>query len=100
MVISRQILDDIGIVLSEDEYRLLEEHIETTLEERVSADIIDIISPEEAKEFVALRDASDEQLLAWVRQVVPGFAQIVSDEVDILLGELAENRDAISSDGA
>lgn len=100
MIISRQVLDDIGIVLSEDEYRLLEEHIETTLEERVGENILGTLTSAEAAEFMTLRDASDAQLLAWVRQAVPNFAQIVSDEVDILLGELAENSDAISSDAA
>jgi hypothetical protein len=45
-----------------------------------------------------MQESSDDQIVDWVRANVPDFADIVSDEVDILLGELAEDSEKMATD--
>jgi hypothetical protein len=96
-LLSKQLLNELGIQLDEHDYELLADHFETTLRERVIGEIVEELSPEQAQELASLDGASDEQLLAWLQANVLDFGDIVSDEVDILLGELAENSEAFSS---
>lgn len=94
-ILSKQLIQDLGIELSEQDYASLSEHFETTLQERVINEITMELSPEQAQELATMQSASDEDLLAWLQANVTDLAEIVSDEVDILLGELAENSEAI-----
>ena len=94
-ILSKQLIQDLGIELSEQDYASLSEHFETTLQERVINEITMELSPEQAQELATMQSTSDEDLLAWLQANVPDLAEIVSDEVDILLGELAENSEAI-----
>ena len=94
-ILSKQFLEELGIELSEQDYTSLAEHFETTLQERVINEITMEISPEQAQELATKQSASEVDLLAWLQANVPDLAEIVSDEVDILLGELAENSEAI-----
>ena len=94
-ILSKQLIQDLGIELNEQDYASLSEHFETTLQERVINEITMELSPEQAQELATMQSASDEALLAWLQANVTDLAEIVSDEVDILLGELAENSEAI-----
>lgn len=94
-ILSKQLIQDLGIELNEQDYASLSEHFETTLQERVINEITMELSPEQAQELAAMQSASETDLLAWLQANVPDLAEIVSDEVDILLGELAENSEAI-----
>ncbi len=86
-----------GIDLNDQDLTLLEEHFDTTLRDRVIQEIVEELTPEQAEELAAAQDISDEELLQWLRTNVPEFDAIVSDEVDILLGELAENSESFHS---
>jgi len=90
------LLENLGINLSEEHYEALAEHFETTLNERVINEIVLELSPEQAEQLATLQQAGDEEVLAWLKTNVPDVAEIVTDEVDILLGEIAENSEAIS----
>lgn len=94
-ILSKQLIQDLGIELNEQDYASLSEHFETTLQERVINEITMELSPEQAQELATMQSASDEDLLAWLQANVTDLPEIVSDEVDILLGELAENSEAI-----
>lgn len=95
-LLSPTLLENLGINLSEEHYQALAEHFETTLNERVINEIVLELSPEQAEQLATLQQASDEEVLAWLKTNVPDVAEIVTDEVDILLGEIAENSEAIS----
>lgn len=95
-LLSPTLLENLGINLSEEHYQALAEHFETTLNERVINEIVLELSPEQAEQLATLQQAGDEEVLAWLRANVPDVAEIVTDEVDILLGEIAENSEAIS----
>lgn len=96
-LLTRTLLNDLGIELSDQDYSLLADHFDSTLHKRVITEIVEELNPEKAKQLASLQGQSDEQLLIWLHQNVPNFKEIVSDEVDILLGELAENSEAFSS---
>ena len=42
-----------------------------------------------------MQEASDDEIVAWVNLNVPDFVEIVLDEIDILLGELAEDSEKL-----
>jgi len=95
-LLSPTLLENLGINLSEKHYQALAEHFETTLNERVINEIVLELSPEQAEQLSQLQQAGDEEILTWLKANVPDVADIVADEVDILLGEIAENSEAIS----
>lgn len=95
-LLSPSLLEGLGIKLDEQSYALLAEHFETTLNERVINEIVLELTPEQANSLAALENASDAQVIEWLTSNVPDVAEIVADEVDILLGELADNSEAIA----
>ena len=95
-LLSPTLLENLGINLTEEHYQALAEHFETTLNERVINEIALELSPEQAEQLPSLQQASDSEILAWLKTNVSDVAEIVADEVDILLGEIAENSEAIS----
>ena len=95
-LLSPTLLEGLGIKLDEQSYAMLEEHFETTLNERVINEIILELTPEQAEGLAALENASDEQIIEWLTTNVPDVAEIVAEEIDILLGELADNSEAIA----
>ena len=97
-ILNRALLEDLGINLSDADYQSLAEHFESTLEERVINEIVLELSPEQAEQLSHMQESSDDQIVDWVRANVPNFADIVSDEVDILLGELAEDSEKMATD--
>lgn len=96
-LLSKQFLADLGIELHEESYELLAEHFETTLQDRVLDEIVAELSPEQAAELAQMRDAGDEKIYTWLRETVAELSDIISDEVDILLGEIAEGSEAIAN---
>ncbi len=95
-LLTRTILEDLGIQLSDADYESLAQHFEQTLDERVINEIVLELTPEQAQQLAAMQQANDQDIMAWLQSNVPDLTDIVSDEVDILLGELADNSDAIA----
>lgn len=93
-ILTPTILENLGITLSSESFQSLSEHFETTLDERVINEIIVELSPEKAQELANLHQADDETVAKWLKDNVPDIAEIVADEVDILLGEIAESGNA------
>jgi hypothetical protein len=94
-ILNKEILEQLGIQLTEEEYTSLAEHFESTLDERVINEIVLSLTPEQAQELSTLQQSNDDELLAWLQSNVPELSDIVSDEVDILLGELAEHSETL-----
>lgn len=90
-ILTKTILENLGMKLNDEDFKSLSEHFETTLDERVINEIIVELSPEKAQELANLHGATDETVAQWLKENVPDVADIVSDEVDILLGEMAES---------
>lgn len=94
--LTREFLAELDIKLDDASYEALADHFESTLHERVINEIIEELTPEQAEQLAQMQQSDDESLQAWLKQTVPDLSDIVSDEVDILLGEIAENSDAMS----
>jgi hypothetical protein len=95
--ITKESLLALGINLDGQDIDSLLDHLNDTLQERVGTELTESLNDEQLKTLVELQDkATDEEVGTWLEANVPEFEQIVKDEIDILLGELAENSDGIN----
>lgn len=94
-LLTKNLLNDLGIILSESDYTLLAEHFETTLNERVINEIVLELEPQQAEELARLQQSEDTEVVTWLRANVSDIEEIVADEVDILIGELADNTELV-----
>lgn len=98
-MITKAQLSSVGINLPDDQAQALIQHVEETVNERISEEIVDSLDDAQLAELVALQDGDvpAEQLEAWIRERVPEYDEIVEDNVTIVLGELVENSEAIQA---
>ncbi|MDO4712814.1 MAG: DUF5663 domain-containing protein [Candidatus Saccharibacteria bacterium] len=98
-IVTKQQLNSVGIQLPDDQMQALIQHVEETVNERISEEIIDSLDDAQLEELVALQngDAPAEQIDAWIRERVPEYDEIIEDNVTIVIGELVENSDAIQT---
>lgn len=98
-MITKAQLNSAGINLPDDQAQALIQHVEETVNERISEEIVDSLDDAQLAELVALQDGDvpAEQLEAWIRERVPEYDEIVEDNVTIVLGELVENSEAIQA---
>lgn len=94
-VITHEFIQELGLELDEETFASLAEHADTTLRERILNEIVEELSPEQAEELASLESADDETLQQWLINNIPDLQEIVADEVDILLGEIAEGSDTL-----
>lgn len=92
-LLNKQLLTDLGVEMTDEHLAVLSDHFETTLDERVTNELIAELNDEQVEELTTLRDSSEDQLAEWLKQNVPQMKEIIEDETAILLGELAENSD-------
>jgi hypothetical protein len=96
--ITEDTLREVGINLDGKDVAALLAHLNETLEERVGTEITDALDDDKLQTLLDLQEtASDEEVGSWMKANVPDFEDIVQDEIDILLGELAENADGINT---
>jgi hypothetical protein len=96
-IITRETLEQAGIDLSNQDVDALLDHLNQELEERVGGEITASLNDEQLKELLDIQEhASEEQLVEWMTTNVPELDQITQDEIDIIVGELAENADGIN----
>jgi len=96
MLLTKKFLSTLGIELEESSYQSLALHFETTLQDRVIDEIVAELTPGQAEQLAHMMMANDEAIHDWLMQNIPDLADIVSDEVDILLGEVAEDGEKIT----
>lgn len=96
-IVTKAQLNSIGISLPDDQMQALIQHVEETINERISEEVVESLSDDQLKELVELQtgNVSAEEIDAWIRKHVPEYDQIIEDNVAIVLGELVENSDAI-----
>ena len=96
-MITKAQLSSVGINLPDDQAQALIQHVEDTVNERISEEIVDSLDDAQLAELVALQgdDVPAEKVEAWIRERVPEYDEIIEDNVTIVLGELVENSEAI-----
>jgi hypothetical protein len=95
-LITTDTLHQLGIHKSATEEAELVTHFQDTLNERVGLTIMDLLEDEQVARLIELTEAGDQDATtAFLQQTVPGYEQLVTDEYDILMGELAESADSL-----
>ena len=90
--ITKQDLLELGIDLNEIELDALLAHANEELSLRVGNEILLSLSEEQIKEYKILASSDDpEQVSDWLVKNVPELEAIAFDEMDILLGDIAED---------
>lgn len=95
--ITKDSLLTLGITLNDDDADSLIMHLNETVEERIGAEITQALDDTQLEELVKLQAiAGDDEVGQWIATHVPNYEQIVQDNIDIAIGELAENADGVN----
>ncbi len=93
--LTKDFLESIGIQLDDTTFVAFADHFDSTLKDRILTDIIDELDDEQLDQVEALKDADGDQLWRWIQVNITDLSEIIQEEIDILLGELAENAEHI-----
>ena len=97
-IITPELIALAGIDIPDEQIETFLEYANEQLDERVGETITELLDDDQLAALVHLQESStDEAVGAWIRTNVANLDQIIQDEVDILLGEIAEQKDAINS---
>lgn len=98
-IVTKAQLNSIGINLPEDQMQALVQHVEDTINSQIGEEIVESLDDDQLKELVQMQDndVPAEEIDAWIRERVPEYDEIIEDNVAIVLGELADNSDAIQA---
>lgn len=98
-IVTKAQLNSIGINLPEDQMQALIQHVEDTINSQIGEETVESLDDDQLKELVQMQDndAPAEEIDAWIRARVPEYDEIIEDNVAIVLGELADNSDAIQA---
>ena len=98
-IVTKAQMNSIGVNLPDDQMQVLIQHVEETINERISEEVVESLTDEQLLELIKMQDsnAPAEEIDAWIRERVPEYDEIIEDNVTIVLGELVENSDAIQS---
>ena len=96
--ITSQQLRDLGIMLSSERQEKLLETLQAELEERIGETITTLLDDASLEELIKLTSNGDSKAVnEWVALHIPDYEQVMQDEYDILLGEVAENADKLNT---
>jgi len=98
-IVTKAQLNSIGINLPEDQMQALIQHVEDTINSQIGEEIVESLDDEQLKELVQMQDndVPAEEIDVWIRERIPEYDEIIEDNVAIVLGELADNSDAIQA---
>ena len=90
-------LDEMGIKLADDKTASLLTHLNEELNERVGTALLAELNTEQIDEYNEFsKTANDDQIGEWLNSKIPEFKEIIQDEIDIILGDIAEKADELS----
>jgi ribosomal protein L12E/L44/L45/RPP1/RPP2 len=91
-IITPTLLVAAGITIPEDQIEALLESANDQLDERIGTEITESLEDDQLEELVTLQTRGDDEAVAdWLAENVPELEQIIQDETDIMLGEIAAN---------
>lgn len=92
--ITIQDLAAMGISLPADTADQTLEEFNAELDERIGIAVAEMLDDEQLEQMTRLQKAGDDAALTqWLADALPDIAEIISDERDILLGEIADRAD-------
>lgn len=91
ITVTPSMLTDLGIDLNQVDTDSFIGHIQETLEERIGIAIAELLDDDEVSHLIKLTEADNEPATeAWLNIHVPEYKDVVKDEFDILMGEIAQ----------
>jgi hypothetical protein len=92
--ITQATLEALDVDLTGEDVEALLDHLNETLQERISAVITESLNDDQLKTLLVMQEsASDEDLGTWLEENVTDMQHIVSTETDILMAEILEEDD-------
>lgn len=89
-IITPTLLVAAGINVPEDQLEELLDSANDQLDERIGTEITEQLEDDELEALVKLQSSGDDEAVAeWLAENVPELEQIIQDETDIILGEIA-----------
>lgn len=90
--INEELLDTLGIQLSDDEKPAFMEHIQQEIEARAGLAIADLLDDDELTELIKLQSNGDSKAVTtWIETTLPDIKDIIQDEFNLLIGEVVAN---------
>lgn len=95
--IEESVLVEMGINLKENEMIAFLERINNELNDRVGTELLEELSIEKIDEYNVFAQTADPmQIGQWLYDEIPEFNEIIQDEIDIMLGDIAEDVEGIN----
>jgi len=92
-------LIEMGIELSDEKMASLLEHLNQELNERVGTALLQELDDEQIDEYNEFaKTANEDQVGEWLSSKIPEFTQIIQDEIDVMLGDIAEKADKLGEE--
>lgn len=91
--ITREFLNDLGVVMDEQTFTAFSDHFDESLHERVIDRIVHTISEEQTHELAQMRGVNSDIVWEWLQANVPNLNEIVQQEVDTMLAEVVRTSD-------
>ncbi len=96
--IKQEHLEAMGINLSNNAMESLLKVVNDELDGRVGNAVLAELDETQVKEYLEIKDnLSDDETAKWLGDRIPDLAQIVQDEIDIILGDIAEKADTFTN---
>ncbi|HMR72730.1 MAG TPA: DUF5663 domain-containing protein [Candidatus Saccharibacteria bacterium] len=93
-IITKELLLKLDTELNGEQLDQLVEHANATLHERIGAEVTSSLNDEQLTEYLSLGDDAAKASV-WLMENIPDLKEIIEDERDILLGEIADNTSGI-----
>lgn len=91
-IITKEILEGIGVRLAPDEESEFLNQVNAELKSRIGLAVADELDEAQLAKMKEMSESvAPEALQEWLTQSVPALNEIIEDEVDILLGEIAKS---------
>ncbi len=92
--ITQSTLEALGFDLTGEDVEALLDHLNETLQERVGIEIAESLDEDQLKTLADMQEnASEQELGEWLEKHIPNMHEIVQNEIDILIGEIAETEE-------
>ena len=96
-IITPEMLASTGIMIKDEDVVAYLDHLNEMLNERIGETIAENLTDEEIDILADLQEtASEETLGDWLAKRIPDLDDLIDDEINILLGEAAENSNKIN----
>lgn len=97
-VITPLLLASTGVDIPDDQITPLLDYMNDVLEQRIGQTVVDLLDDEQLQQLAELEETGPEEATQdWLASHIPDLADIIENEVEILLGETAQHQAEFSS---